>query len=96
MNYRVILSPDAKADLRAAIRWYDDIQSQLSVRFEAETLAVLRRLAQNPYQFPRTYKSLRKALLKRFQYTVYFALIAEQVLVMAISHQRRFRPWDEF
>jgi hypothetical protein len=74
---------------------YVDIQPQLSLRFEAETMAVLRRLAQNPFQFPLSYKSFRKALLKRFQYALYFTLIAEEVFVMAVVHQRRLRPWDE-
>lgn len=95
MNYRVILSPDAKADIRAVTRWYYDIRPQLSVRFKAETLAVLRRLGQNPYQFPSVYQFIRKALLRRFQYTVYFTLIAERVVVIAISHHRRRRPWDQ-
>ena len=95
MNYRVILSPGAKADIRAAAQWYVDIQPLLSLRFEAEIAVVLDRLAQNPYQFPVVYQSARKALLKRFQYTVYFTLVAGDVLVMAISHQRRLRPWDE-
>ena len=68
MNYRVILSPDAKADIRAAVQWYVDIQPLLSLRFEAETAAVMSRLAQNPYQFPVIYQPVRKALLKRFQF----------------------------
>ena len=95
MNYHVILSPDATEDFRAVIRWYFEIQPQLSLRFDAEIAAVLRRLGQNPYKFPVSYKSLRKALLKRFQYTVYFTLIAKGVFVMTIIHQRRLRPWEK-
>ena len=95
MNYRVILSPDAEEQLGAVIRWYFDIEPQLSLRFRGEIVAVLRRLGQNPYQFPVTYRSLRKALLKHFQYTLYFTFIAGDVLVVTISHQRRLRPWDE-
>lgn len=95
MNYRVILSPDAKADIRAVTRWYFDIRPQLSVRFKAETLAVMRRLGQNPYQFPVVYQFIRKALLKRFQFTVYFRFIDGDVSVMRIIHQRRRRPWEQ-
>lgn len=95
MHYRIILSPDAKADIRTVTRWYFDIRPQLSESFKAETLAILRRLQQNPYQFPFVYQFIRKALLRHFQYTVYFTLIAERVLVIAISHQRSRRPWEQ-
>ena len=95
MNYHVILSPDAEEDFNAVIRWYFEIEPQLSLRFDAEILAILRRLAQNPYQFPFVHQFIRKALLRRFQYTVYFTWIAERVVVIAISHQRRLRPWDQ-
>ena len=93
MSYRVILSPDAKEDLRAAIRWYFHIQLGLGYRFSAEAKTVLRRVRQNPYQFPRSHKSTRKALLKRFPYAIYFSLNAERALILAILHQRRFNPW---
>jgi toxin ParE1/3/4 len=95
MNYRVILSPDAEENIRAVIRWYLDIQLELSFRFRAETHAVLHRLGQNPFQFPVTFKLIRKALLRRFPYTIYFTFDAEEVLVLAILHQRRLTPWNE-
>jgi plasmid stabilization system protein ParE len=95
MNYCVILSPDAEENIRAVIRWYLDIQLELSFRFRRETQAVLRRVGQNPFQFPLTNKLTRKALLRRFPYTIYFTFDGEEVLVLAILHQRRFTPWNE-
>ncbi len=44
MNRRIVLSPDAWADLDSAARWYDRIERNLSRRFRAEvdkTLYVL-------------------------------------------------------
>lgn len=95
MSYRVILSPDADEDIRAAIRWYLQIQLELSFRFRAEVQVVLRRVGQNPFQFPLTPKLIRKALLRRFPYAIYFTLNAEGALVLAISHQRRVTRWNE-
>jgi len=95
MSYRVILSPDAEEDIRAAIRWYLQIQLELSFRFRAEVQTVLRRVAQNPFQFPLTPTLIRKALLRRFPYAIYFTLNAEGALVLAISHQRRVTTWNE-
>ena len=33
MTYRLILSPDAKADFRSAAHWYADKDNNLSFRF---------------------------------------------------------------
>jgi len=67
MNHRVILSPDADAGIEAAIRWYAHEQLELPFRFKAEMMITLRRIAQNPYQFPLVSKQVRRALLKRFR-----------------------------
>ena len=95
MSYRVILSPDAEENIRAVIRWYLNIQLELSFRFRAEIQGVLRRVAQNPYQFPLSKRLIRKALLRRFPYAIYFTLNAEGALVLAIFHQRRSGPWNK-
>jgi toxin ParE1/3/4 len=95
MNHRVILSPDGKDDIRTAIRWYANIDPELAFRFEAEAETIVLRLAQDPYLFPISYKSIRKALLKRFPYTVYFTFNVGKISVLAVVHQRRLRPWDE-
>jgi len=95
MSYRVILSPDARRDIRATIWWYSHIQRELGHRFSAEARTVLRRVKQNPYQFVRSHRSTRKALLRRFPYAIYFTVNAEGVLILAILHQRRLTPWNE-
>ena len=89
MFYRVVLSPDAKADLRSAIRWYVNIDMDLSFRFAAALDAILNRIAQHPNQFPLVRGPLRRAVMKRFPYSVYFKVKARTVYVASIDHQRR-------
>ena len=89
MSRRIILSPDAKADIYSAVRWYQRIDLNLAFRFTLETSAVLRRIAQFPYQFPRGKGLVRRALLKRFPYSVSFKLNEEGVFILAVLHQRR-------
>ena len=95
MSVRVILSPDAEEDFHAAIRWYVHIELGLSLRFKADAQRVLLRVGQNPYQFPLGPRSIRKALLRRFPYAIYFTVNAASVMVLAIFHQRRSTPWNE-
>lgn len=95
MKCRVILSPDAKEHIRSAIRWYSHQDFDLSLRFNAERHGVFGRIARNPYQFPVTHNLMRRALMKRFPYAIYFNVDADAVLIVAVLHQRRLNPWHK-
>ena len=89
MKYRSVLSPGAKADISSAVRWYQRTDLNLAFRFTLETLATRRRIEQFPYQFPIVYDTIRRALLKRFPYAMYFDLNDDEASVIAVVHQRR-------
>jgi plasmid stabilization system protein ParE len=85
----IILSPDGAADLNAAVRWYDNIDSKLALRFSLEVIRIMSRVEQSPLQFPRVTPRVRRAMLKRFPYVVYFSLNIRILSVIAVVHQRR-------
>jgi len=89
MNHRVILSPDAKADIRSTIEWYYRIDPNLAFRFDRETRTTLRRIGQFPYSFRILNGVVRRAPLKRFPYAIYYSLRRYKVLVTAVLHERR-------
>jgi len=74
MNYHIVLSLDAKADVRSAHRWYRRIDRDLAHRFSLEARTTVRRIVQFPYQFPLVNGTVRQALLKRFPYGMYYRL----------------------
>ena len=89
MNYHVVLSLDAKADIRYARWWYRRIDPDLARRFSVEGRTTVRRISQFPYQFPLINGIVRQALLKRFPYAMYYRLYSKLVFVIAVVHQRR-------
>ena len=95
MRYHVILSPDAEADIESAIRWYADKHLELPFRFTTETTRTLRRVGQNPYQFPAVSSLVRRALMKRFPYAIDFTVNPKTVFVLTVLHQRRLNPWSK-
>jgi plasmid stabilization system protein ParE len=50
---------------------------------------LLERIASAPFQFPEIHPNIRRGLLKRFPYSVYFSADEEQVEIIAVLHQRR-------
>ena len=89
MNYRIIFSPGANADIRSTVLWYARIDPNLAFRFMLETSTLLWRIARFPYQFPLIVGKFRRAGLKRFRYAIYYSVEKEEVVVKAVVHQRR-------
>ena len=78
-------------DLFEARKWYNDEDPQLGREFIDEFRRTVRRLREMPLQFPSVGRDVRRALLHRFPYAVYFLLQADQAIIIAVLHQRR-RP----
>ena len=89
MSRYIILSPDAKADISSATRWYENKENNLSLRFSAETEVIFNRIAVYPLQFPLVHKLIRRAVMKEFPYCIYFTVRRYSVVVLAVLHQHR-------
>jgi plasmid stabilization system protein ParE len=91
---RLIVRPAAEADIADARTWYSERDARLADQFVDEVRTTLRRVRETPRQFP-DIGGARRALLRRFSYSVYFALSGDgQVVVIAVLHQSRApRNW---
>jgi len=90
---RVKLSPKARAEIRAAARWWQ--KHGLDVDFlRAEIDRGLEQIAAVPLSAPvhRTRPTLRRLLLRRIQHWIYFELDDERALVVTFWHVRRDDP----
>ena len=90
VEFPVIFAPRARAELIDAQDWYENEVPGLGRRFRAAVDAVVERMCANPRQFPVIYKSVRRALLRRFPYALMFVLEADESLtVIACFHGSR-------
>jgi plasmid stabilization system protein ParE len=60
MTLPVVWIAEADADLKAALAWYEDIRSELGVRFALAVEAAVEAIAQNPLRFPVVYGTRRR------------------------------------
>lgn len=90
---RLIVRRLAEREAGKAKAWYeaqDQLEDEnLGEAFMVELRQVMRGLAQLPRRFPVVLPPLRRALLRRFPYAVYFYLRGEDVVVVAVLHARR-------
>jgi plasmid stabilization system protein ParE len=88
--YPVIFTPRASDELIDAQDWYENEARGLGRRFRAAVDTVIVRMSANPRQFPVIYKSIRRALLRRFPYALMFVIEADETLtVIACFHGSR-------
>jgi plasmid stabilization system protein ParE len=84
----VIVRPGAQADIREAALWYESRRRGLGSEFTLRFDVFVERIAENPLQFPEVGNGIRRALLRRFPYAIYF-VVATCPVVIAVLHQHR-------
>jgi toxin ParE1/3/4 len=85
----VRLTTPAESELTEAVLWYNDIRDELASRLVVEFQAVIERLRDNPYQFPRLRHDIRRAGFRRFPYGLIYRIHPNEVEVIACFHDRR-------
>ncbi len=87
--YRLIAEPQADLDIAAAVEWYEKEQAGLGQEFLAELRTTYDRVAHAPLQYQHLRSGIRRALLRRFPYAVYFAIEGDAAVVLAVLHASR-------
>jgi plasmid stabilization system protein ParE len=96
MPPRLLLEPEAQADLGEAFLWYEAQCLGLGSEFLAEVALVLERIERMPESFAIVRSQTRRALLHRFPYAVFYVLDPDVVAVTAVMHGRRDpHRWQE-
>ena len=89
MTPRVLLRPEARADLRDARDWYERQSPGLGSEFLRAVESVIATIQRAPAFYPAVEAPVRRAVLRRFPYQVIYALEGDEVVVLACLHHRR-------
>ena len=94
MSLELILEPPAIADLTDAISWYKQTRLGLEAEFRLCVEEVIERIHRYPEAYPILTRRLRRALLLRFPYGIFYLSEHCQIRVVAILHTSRDpREW---
>jgi plasmid stabilization system protein ParE len=85
----VVFTPAAKAEFIEAQDWYEGEAKGTGRRFRQAIDVLVERMSANPQQFPVVFKNVRRALLRRFPYSLFFVLEDQTALVIACFHASR-------
>ncbi|MGO9933485.1 MAG: type II toxin-antitoxin system RelE/ParE family toxin [Steroidobacteraceae bacterium] len=94
MTVAVRLRPEAEQDLSEAARWYEEQRLGLGQEFLDEALSAFTAIAERPLASSAVYGSLRRALLHRFPFGVFFLVDGDEAVVIGVLHGSRHpRRW---
>jgi toxin ParE1/3/4 len=83
------VSPRAEREALDAARWYEGESPGLGVAFLEVAEKTLDAVAEVPLRFPLLHRDVRRALLKRFPYGVFFRVQPHRIRVISILHLAR-------
>jgi plasmid stabilization system protein ParE len=89
MSRLLVVRPATREDIQAAFRWYEGQSAGLGAEFLRVIDAVLSSVERNPELYPVSFRRMRRALLRRFPYALYFVPHPERIDVVGCFHVRR-------
>ncbi|MFV8751334.1 type II toxin-antitoxin system RelE/ParE family toxin [Nannocystaceae bacterium ST9] len=86
---RVVLTGWATAELEEATSWYANHDWLASQNFTDAFLHAARSIAENPRLWPEIEAEVRRALLRKYPYSLIFVIRGDEALVLSVMHQSR-------
>jgi len=86
---RLVVQPRAREEIAEAHRWYETQRPGLGAEFMSALDAILKRVHREPALHPQVHGHIRRALLRRFPYGVFYAESDDAVLIVAVVHVRQ-------
>lgn len=94
-EYTLRVSPKAAREIRTAKAWYSARNPAAARAFAEELDSSLQSLIVSPDRWPKFSPAVRRYVMPRFAFNVLYRIRDNEILVLAIAHQRR-RPgyWE--
>lgn len=89
MTRRVRVRRAAARDIRSAKVWYEAQWPGLGHQFLRELRATLATLREAPYRHAEIEPGVRRLVMRRFPYVIYFHIVGNEVVVVTVMHQSR-------
>ncbi len=89
MTPRLRLRPAATAEIQTAYEWYEQQRQGLGSEFLQEVREILAAIERSPTLYPVVRDDIRRALLRRFPYSILYVAEPEQTVVLACFHGKR-------
>jgi plasmid stabilization system protein ParE len=96
MNYVLVFCPEVRVELDEVYSWYESQQLGLGDDFLEEIEQALDRICQMPEAYAAVYRDVRRSVVRRFPYTIYYRIVSSRVIITAVFHgHRNPKAWQK-
>ena len=89
MTLGLIVRPLAERDIRAAHSHYERERPGLGIQFEEALNSAIARILEYPMTYSRAHRDVRRVVLERFPYGLFYRIRGNMVHVLAVKHLSR-------
>lgn len=82
----------AKLEIDDACEYYDLQQKDLGTGFKKDVQSCVDRILLSPRLYPYAIQNIRRSLLHRFPFSVFYAIEDDVIVILSVAHQNR-RPF---
>jgi len=86
MSNALIFTPEARNDINEAYQWYEDQSLGLGMDFLRCLEVSVSVIQRNPLIYQTVHDDYRRALMRRFPYSIFFEYSSNQIIVYAVFH----------
>lgn len=84
-----LFKPLAEIDVEEAYDWYERRRRGLDSDFLLNIEETIERCLRQPNMYPAVHENIRRALIRRFPYGIFYIVADEKLAVLAVLHVRR-------
>ncbi len=85
----LILSSESEKEIENAYKWYENKRIGLGNEFMHCLDATLHSISRNPKLFQNVYKNIRRAIVRRFPFCIFFIEERKNIKVLAVFNANR-------
>ncbi len=89
MSYEVLIRPEAEAEIGEAYRWYEQQQDGLGSDFIVSLEEGMAKIIEGPERYPVVHRNVRRLLIRRFPYGIFYTIDQNLVVILAVFHGHR-------
>ena len=89
MTRSLIITPEAERDIADAVAWYDRNLVGLGDRFILSLEVALDHIRRASEAATEVYPGVRRVVVRRFPYGVFYRVDSDQIVVIAVYHSKR-------
>jgi len=89
MIKNVVLTPEAEQDITEAFTYYEENLIGLGSSFILCVDAAFQSISRNPEQYKKVYKNIRRVLIRKFPFGIFFIEEKERIVIIAVFHAKR-------